>query len=226
MAMLLSERPTSSRRRSEDAGDRQSRDCHWELLHQLNWPGNGTTRAPETLGLMSCYRREGVSTLAVHLAVEAAKCDQQHRVLLVDANLACPSLHRVFELKPAPGLADCLVASEEPDICLQSAGQKNLSVLTAGNPRKTDVELYHAETLGQLVKSLRCDFDRVVFDLPPIGKTGAVIQLARLLDGVILVIEAERVRADAARRMTQQLGLANVTVLGAILNKRQQYEPR
>lgn len=237
MATQLSDHPTSLQEDLSGAAADKLRDRHGSLLLQLNWPGNGAGDAPGTLGLTSCYRREGVSMLAAQLACEAAatrrgvcadaipRHRRGHRVLLVDANLCCPSVHRTFGLDAAPGLADCLASGEEPAACLRSVGKEGLCVLTAGDPGKADVGLYHSAGLDQLIKSLKAEFDLVVFDLPAIGETRSAIRLASLLDGVVLVVEAERVRSAVARRITGQLGRANVRLMGAVLNKQEQYGP-
>ena len=225
MATRVSSRAAACKPSADGNGDRPLCDSHWNLWLQLNWQDNGTADPLETLGLTSCYRREGVSTVAAQMAVEAA-ASGRYRVLLVDANLAFPSAHRIFKVKPTPGLADCLASGEDPADCFQDTGDGRLSILPAGDTRNADLGLYPAEGLEQLVKSLKSDFDLVVFDMPAVGQRGPVIRLAGLLDGVVLVVEAQRVRAEVAGRITGQLSRANVRLLGAVLNKQVRYVPK
>ena len=86
------------------------------LLSQLYSLGYGEQGQLRTLGLTSSKRREGVTTVACNLALYAAK---QHglRVLLIDANHANPSLHKVFNVPYAPGLTDLLNADVSEDDC-------------------------------------------------------------------------------------------------------------
>jgi len=214
----LPERVVSAGWDSSCNGNQQLSERHRTLLRQLNWPSNAKGGLPATLGLTSCYRGEGVSTLAAQLALEAATFDGR-RVLLVDANLADPSAHRTFEIEPAPGLADCLLSGEQPAACWKTCGEDGLAVLPAGNATGRQVEVYHRDALAELVVSLKASFDLVVFDLPAAGDAWSVVRLASLLDGVVLVVEAQRVRGQVARRITEQLGRANVRLLGAVLNK-------
>ena len=65
----------------------------------------------------------------------------------------------------------------------------------------------------------------MVFDMPAAGRLGFLVRLASLVDGVLLVVEAERVRWEVARRPIEQLTRANVHLLGAVLNKRRQHVP-
>ncbi len=81
---------------SDVAADRQFpaevRRYHEAILHRLDWPGNGSSDKLRTLGVTSCSRGEGVSTLAAGLAATAAVLGDA-RVLLIDANFAAPAAH-------------------------------------------------------------------------------------------------------------------------------------
>ena len=224
MATRASGRVAARKPPADGAGGRPRPRSHWNLWLQLNWPGNGTDEPLGTLGLTSCFRREGVSTVAAQMAVEAAATGR-HRVLLVDANPAFPSAHRLFKVKRAPGLADCLASAREPADCVRRTGDGRLAILPAGKPRKADLGLRDTEAVEQLVKSLKADYDLVIFDMPPVGQQGPAIRLAGLLDGVVLIVEAQRVQANVAEGITRQLSRANVQLLGAILNKQVRYVP-
>jgi capsular exopolysaccharide synthesis family protein len=197
---------------------------HATILRGIPWPGSGRAEDVRTLGVTSCQLGEGVSTIAGRLAVAAA-CSGPHRVLLVDANLRRPSLHRTFKVRPKPGLAEVLLGGRLPEDIVQPSSVSRLSILAAGKSNGRIAAAYHVEHLPELIEMLGSGFDLVVFDLPPAGQEGSVIRLAGLLDGVLLVVEAERGRWETARRVRQLLERADTRLLGAVLNKRRRHIP-
>ena len=128
----------------------QTPDCasvtsvkHWSLdvevreyceaiLDHLPWPARESVQPLRTLGITSCYRGEGVSTIAAHLAATAASWGEG-RVLLVDCNLGRPAASRMLGVDPRPGLADYLHDGEGLAEGIQAAPVPNLFVLPAGD---------------------------------------------------------------------------------------------
>lgn len=175
------------------------------------------------LGITSCHRGEGVSTVASHLAVAAATGGGLP-VLLVDANLSRPMIHRIFPVVQSPGWSEVLADPPGVALAIQPSGVKNLSVLPAGrsNQQKWPSDV---GAISAVLKGFTADFELAIFDLPAVGQTNAAVRLAGLLDGVLLVVEAERVRHEVAQRTRELLRRANVNLLGAVLNKRRQHVP-
>ncbi len=200
------------------------REYYRKVLRQLAWPGSGECRAPQSLGVTSCYDGEGVSTVAAQLAAAAAS-GGDHRVLLVDGNLVRPSLGRRFGVAAGPGLADVILGHQEITEAARPTTVANLSLLPAGEPNGNLPHVYDSARLTLVVESLRRAFDLIVFDMPPVGQAGSGIALARLVDRVLLVVESERVRWEVAQRTKQLLLSAEVRLAGVILNKRQHHVP-
>jgi Mrp family chromosome partitioning ATPase len=195
-----------------------------DVLRQLPWPGHEGSSPVRTLGVTSCVEGEGVSTLAVQMAAAAASYEGC-RVLLVDANLARPSLHRMLRVSRSPGLAECLLEPTQPGLNLQPSPDGNFAVLAAGNADGHWQQAYDSPTLARIVQGLRDGFDLVVLDLPATGQTMSAAQLAGVLDGTLLVIEADCVSWEVARRTKELLSRAGVRLVGAVLNKRRDYLP-
>jgi Mrp family chromosome partitioning ATPase len=85
--------------------------------------------------------------------------------------------------------------------------------------------VWAAPQLPEVLKTLRAEFSLVIVDFPPPDHASFVGRLASLLDGILLVVEAERIRADAARRQKELLVRANARFLGAVLVKERQHIP-
>ena len=190
------------------------------LLQRLDLPGGDATGRPRTLGIAGCTGGEGVSTVAAQLAAAAAADD--HQVLLVDANLASPSLQKTFTVDLEPGLAESLFDGRRLAEAVQPTPVANLSVLAAGNPGHNPTPSFQLTRAAELVAQLPRHFDLTVFDLPPVQSSSA-IRTAAQLDGVLLVLEAGRTDWETARRTAELLTRAGTHVLGVVLNKRSEH---
>ena len=194
------------------------------LLGRLPWPAAGSGRPLRTLGVTSCQSGEGVSTVAAHLALAAAGMGES-QVLLADANFARPCVPRIFGVRGRPGLAELLRDHCTLPEVLQPSPAPNLKLLAAGKPAAGIARTYDAAGLPGLLKELAADFELVVVDLPAAGQAAAALRLARLLDGVLLVVEAERVHREFARRVCGLLRRAGARPVGVALNKWRQRVP-
>ncbi len=195
------------------------------VLRNLAGMAENSSLPLRTIGITSCYDREGVTTLAAHLAAAAAT-STNHRVLLVEANVGWPFLHRMFPIDHVPGLVESVSGDASGTIHVQQTPIANLSVLTAGAVDGDPTRVYGAtEGFRTLIDELQRDFQLVVFDMPAIGDGCPAINLYRLLDGVIMVVESERVNWRVAQRAQQTLKQAGAELLGVVINKRKQYVP-
>jgi Mrp family chromosome partitioning ATPase len=171
----------------------------------------------------SCSAGEGVTTVAANLAVYVSFHTRQP-VLLVDANLERPAIHRPFGVKVTPGLVDVLRDDVPLDDAVQPTKYGNLWVLAAG-ATKAAIAGQRTAPLSTLFDKLDDSYGHVIFDLAVAGEVGPCFPLARLLDGVLLVVESEHVRRPAAEWVQQRLQRAGANVVGAVLNKRRHYVP-
>src|SRR5690242_1674777 len=193
------------------------------FLRGLSGRGNGPSPPPGALGLTSCLAGEGVSTVAAQLAVAAACAGQP--VLLADANFERPAVHGLFGLNLGPGLAEALRDTDRLRGFIQAAPVPNLAALTAGQLECPPLQAHDPSALAAVVAALKGDFPLVVFDLPAVARGSFAARLASLLDGVLLVVEAERVPGEVVRREKELLAQAGAPLLGAVLNNRRQYIP-
>lgn len=193
------------------------------LLRNLPWPAVDDPHI-RTIGLTSSQRREGVSTVAAHLAISAASCNAG-QVLLVDSHLAWPAAFRQLEVNAGPGLTEHMIDDVPLSDVLQPGPVPNLSVLAAGGRGGNETAVYDSPYLVDLVDRLKQSYDLVIFDLPPTSETSGALRLAGLLDGVLLVLEAERVRWQVAKHTQQLLLRSRGNLLGAVLNKYQRHIP-
>ncbi|MBN1851694.1 MAG: CpsD/CapB family tyrosine-protein kinase [Pirellulales bacterium] len=195
-----------------------------ELLRAIPWPQSGMASPDRALGITSVSRGEGASTIAAHLAATAASCNEDP-VLLIDFDLTCPAVHRLFGVPSVPGLA-CLLDERHQGRCLvQRSPYTNLSILSAGEVNGSPAKVYHAATLPMLLREIVSNFALTIFDMPPVEQSSYLTPLSGLIDGVVLVVEARRVKRQAALTAIDLLNRMDLPILGTVFNKRRQRLP-
>jgi uncharacterized protein involved in exopolysaccharide biosynthesis len=186
-------------------------------LMQAPEPGD----KPLVIGITSSHYGEGVSSVAANLAIAFAEGRKTDRVLLVDANQEQPSPHSLFGIKQAPGAAEIMLNEQGQLIIVEQNLYKVQSEDAEPPGMGGPVALYY-DTLLRMVKERR--YCCVVFDMPPLCD-GSALPLARMMDGVVMVVKAEGVRGEIVMRMKDLLLEINARILGAVLNKRRFYIP-
>ena len=191
-----------------------------ELLHLF---AGGTLAAPCAVALVGCRSGEGVSTAAGLLARQSA-LQSGGRVLVVDANSRSPSQHLSFLTKLSPGLTD-FTSNGRPGLsCIQSTEIGNLDVLSAGDG-KPELSANGLKALAAALPALKREYSHIIFDLPAVQEHSPAMQITGLMDGVILVVEAESTRWEVAGRAKEDLLQSNSKLLGVILNKTKKHIP-
>ena len=172
--------------------------------------------------LVTCARHgEGASTVAIGLATALAK-ERETRVLLVEGNMRMPSLARLLPTAPAGGLVDYMSGKLTPEALISRVDALNFSVIVAGNNGRQVLDL---EQVAALLARLRPQFDFIVIDAPPVNRYADACMLAPRVDGVILVVEADRTPVTEAESAKRQLDKVDARILGVVLNRRRSYIP-
>jgi non-specific protein-tyrosine kinase len=169
---------------------------------------------------------EGKSTVAANVAVVMAQ--NGLKVILVDADLRRPTMHRTFGLPNSLGMTSLLL---DPGLTVADAirpidGAEGLSVLTSGPLPPNPAELLGSAAMTRLLANLRQHADIVVFDSPPLLAVTDAAVLAVKLDGSVLVFHAGTTRMDAARRAISALEKVGVTPIGSVVNRLDRREGR
>ncbi|MGA0600128.1 GumC family protein [Caulobacter sp. KR2-114] len=172
---------------------------------------------PGALFVTSCQPSEGKSTTAQALAQNFARIGA--RVLLVDADLRNPSIHRHFPVDNSVGLSSFLAGACSLKDAAQPSGIANLSITPCGPLPPSPAELLAGEKLRAFLAAARTEFDIVIVDGPPIMGLADAPILASATEGTVLIVEAGRTRRGAARAAIRRLQAANGRVLGIVLTK-------
>jgi len=220
----------SHRHRTLEGKDIKTASPYWDIpanvrrhyvafRERLLLAANGASHDHYVIGVTSCSHSEGVSTVAANLASSLSQMGNGG-VLLVDANSHDPAIHRIFQTRLSPGLLDVLTTTpgDGDDPVIHHAA--NLSILTAGNANGSGVKLGASERLPHFLRTSTSDYRFVVIDMPALDDEGSTLRWVSACDGVVLVVETERLRWEAIAKARQQLQQWHVNVLGVLLNKR------
>lgn len=178
------------------------------------------TRAEQknTLMISGPLPGEGKTLTAINLAISLSH-EVDKSVLLVDADLRSPSVHRYFGLPCSPGLAEYLAGDSIPDLLVHPQGFDKLVLLPGGRAVRGAAELIGSPMMGNLVKELKhLHPDRyVLFDLPPVLSYADALAFAPLVDGIILVVEKGRTPREDIQKCVELF--KDFPILGLVLNK-------
>ncbi len=170
-----------------------------------------------TLLVTSAIPNEGKSITALNLAVCLAQ-ELDHTVLLVDADLRRPSVHRYLDVENGPGLSECLANGDDLAEAIIPTAIEKLSIVRAGIYADNPVELFSSQRMRDLIYELKNRYhDRyIIFDSPPVLPFAEARSLAQLVDGVILVVKEGYTPVTNIQEAVSSL--AGSTILGIVYN--------
>jgi non-specific protein-tyrosine kinase len=177
-------------------------------------------QALKTLVVTSAGVGEGKSTTLANLGVVSAQTGR--KVVLVDADLRRPSLHKVFGLGNETGLTTAMM--DESSLAsppLQETGIEGLLVLTSGPLPPNPADLVGSRRMEEVIGALASEADQVFFDAPPVVAVTDAAVLATKVDGVLLVISAGKTRRQQAHAAVQRLEQINARLVGTVLTNMQ-----
>jgi protein-tyrosine kinase len=171
-----------------------------------------------TLLVTSAEDNVGKSLTAANLAISLAK-ELEHTVLLVDADLKKPSLHKLFELAPPGSLSDALHGNGHLAGRLVNPGINKLTMLLGNQTFAGSAEIMGSPAMRNLITEMKTRYeDRyIIFDAPPVLGTADALILSKYVDGVILVVAHDQSQGEAVYKAMELLKETNV--IGTVLNK-------
>jgi protein-tyrosine kinase len=171
-----------------------------------------------TLAITSPGPGEGKSLTTLNVAISMAM-ELDKTVLLVDADLRNPSLHRLLGLGKVPGLSDYLTTGTPLNELLIHPSIPRLVILPAGKGITNSSEMMSSQRMAKLVQELKVRYPSryVLFDLPPLLNVADAAVFAPLVDAAIMVVEEGVTQGDAAKRAAALL--PSDKLIGTVLNK-------
>jgi capsular exopolysaccharide synthesis family protein len=173
--------------------------------------------APRTLLVTSPLPSEGKSTTCYNLAVSFAMLDK--RVLMIDADMRKPTLHRRINKLNNQGLSTLLTSPSDPaDTILRDPNVENLSVILAGPTPPNPTELLGSSIFTSLIDNLSKQYDLVLIDTPPTMLVADSVIVSTAVDGVVIVVRAASSTRLTVLRTLESLQRNKANVMGFVLN--------
>jgi len=172
---------------------------------------------PRTIMIASAFPGEGKTFVATNLAISMALGIDEY-VLLVDCDFRQPSLHEMLGHPNREGLVDYLTGTKAlPDLLIRTQIDK-LSLLTSGNPSAKPSEWLSSYLMKEFLEEVKGRYqDRyIIIDTTPIQITVEPSVLATYVDGIIIVVLAQKSPREAIKRSIEKLGKKKI--LGIVFN--------
>ena len=223
-------------RRQQQSQQQNTTPYFWESLHSLHTNIRFLSfDAPvRSLAVISASSEDGRSTIAMHLAQTAAVMGQ--RVLLVDADLRNPKIHKMLDLPNIKGLSNVIAAEvdyqeaihqvnclsmkaeDEASMSVESAWEGGFFVLSAGQIPPNPTNLLSSQKMQNLARQFEAAFDLVIYDTSPLLGLADSSLVATNTDASILVVGLGKTHRSAVEKALEQLKISQTPVLGVVAN--------
>lgn len=191
----------------------------WEALQVLNTNIQllSSDKPIRSIVISSALPGDGKSTVAFNLAQIAATMGK--KVLLVDADLRRPQIHKRAELNNLWGLTSLISTDVPPsEVIQQMPSMKNLSVITSGPTPPDPARLLSSDKMKRLMAEFHENFDFIIYDMPPIVGLVDVRLLAPSTDGIVLVARIDKTDKLGLSQAQDSLKISPINVLGIVIN--------
>jgi succinoglycan biosynthesis transport protein ExoP len=171
---------------------------------------------PRSLLVSSARPGEGKTTVSSNLAISLAQLGQ--RVLLIDADLRRPSVHRAFHIQGSLGVVSHLTGQQDWRAAVAKTSIPGLEVLVSGPAPPNPAELLSSDRMQKLIQEALDEYKFVVLDSPPLLNVSDSRILAMVVEGVVLVVKGGETPRELARRAQACISDVGARVIGVVLN--------
>jgi polysaccharide biosynthesis transport protein len=169
------------------------------------------------LAICSAEASDGKSTVAINLAIVMAQSEK--KVILLDADLRSPVLHKYLDIPENPGLSDVFLDRVKiQDVLVEWSGTPKFKIIAAGSTPPNSAELLGSRKMDQILDELSEMADIIILDGPPGFVVDAVV-LSSKVDGVLLVINMGETRRGPIKAVVEQFQRVDANLVGVVLNR-------
>ena len=172
------------------------------------------------IGISSALSGEGKSLSAINMAYSLSQLDK--RVLLIDCDMRRPTVAVKLSIGKSPGLSNYLSGQSDLEGILQHCeipgNEHAFAVLAAGRTPPNPVELLSSVKMEKLLAILRQSYDYILLDLPPVGEVSDALVVAKMTDGVLLVVRQNYCNRIAYNNTVRQFEFVGAKILGVVYN--------
>ncbi|HBY18875.1 MAG TPA: hypothetical protein DEH00_06860, partial [Candidatus Marinimicrobia bacterium] len=177
---------------------------------------SGVDKSIKSVVITSAGPGEGKSTTIANLAIAFAQMDQ--KTLLVDTDMRRPVLQKVFKVPRVPGIADIITGTNTIEECIHETSVENLYILPSGNLPPNPSEMLGSKKMREIYQTLTEQYDKIFFDAPPIIAVTDASLLAKLCDGLVVVVKSGVTHDEALDQVQNIVQQIKLPMLGAVIN--------
>jgi succinoglycan biosynthesis transport protein ExoP len=172
--------------------------------------------SPKAIVFSSALPKEGKTATVVNMAVAFSQLDK--KVLIIDADLRKPRLHKVFKIRNLHGLSGCLIGMESFEDAIHQTSVKNIWLLPTGLIPPNPAELLNSKKMKELIEEVKKKFDIILIDSTPVLAVIDAVIISSLADSVVLVIKPGGVTRKAFMSAVEELKRSKVKIIGTVFN--------
>lgn len=163
----------------------------------------------------SMSQAEGKTTLTINLAISMAQAEKH--VLLIDADMRKPQIHKVFNLNNNNGLSNYLAGASD-EISIHQGVYENLDIITSGITHPNPSEMLLSKRLGKLVEKMNNNYDIILFDCPPVLTVSDSLAINKIVERIILIARSGKTPYNVFERGLRTIDNVGGRIIGIILN--------
>ncbi|ROY41170.1 polysaccharide biosynthesis tyrosine autokinase [Enterococcus casseliflavus] len=172
----------------------------------------------QTILITSGESGTGKSTVSANLAVAYAQ--KGNRILLIDADLRKPTQHYLFSQEMHVGLSNYIRRDISIESCIQQVILEDceFSIITSGAIMPNPNDLLASSKMTAALQAVKQLYDVIIIDTPPVNVVSDALILAKKVDGVLLVVHADKTTKQSAKNAVKKLRLVNANIFGVVAN--------
>lgn len=168
-----------------------------------------------TIGVISSVAGSGKSFVMANLAVSLSKLFDK-KILLVDADMRCPMIHKIFAIPNKTGLSNLIANQIEDDSAVKNSFG-NLDVITSGTLPPNPIDLLSCPRMSELIEQWKQSYDYVLVDLPPVGEVSDAFAISGLISGYMVVVRSGYMDSRLLRDTVEVVESKNAKIYGYVI---------
>ena len=173
-------------------------------------------KPPKTIVFSSPLTQEGKTATVVNMAVAFAQLEE--KVLVVDADLRKPRLHRILKVRNVSGLTGFLTGKVPLKEVVNKTSIENIWLIPSGPIPPNPAELLNSRKMKDLLEEIGQVFDFILLDTPPVLAVSDTILISSVADSTVLVIRSGQPRRKPFLSAVQELKRARANIIGVVFN--------